>query len=308
MVIPEAWKFAPEGKGSPVKPPLESIAREGAGVGLYVFLDSQDITGVDKAILKNVDTWILGRQREKNEVERTIAQLPAPVGRRLKPAEIMRLELGHFLVASKNDVRAVYVKPQWLSVEHATIVAKTGKMDVARAYAPPRPIQQEEEDVDVGLKEENVELKRLRELEDELRTRPSAAPATTPASKENNGAPATRERVRHDLNVDVAVPTLRITERVVTLTATSEDPRGRAALLLAEGFFDSVRAVPEVCREFEARGWGKWYGGKGHSWNKMNLILWGLAEMGFLRREDKEYVVIEEAKKRIERVKESERR
>lgn len=314
VVIPEAWKFVPEGRSTPVKYPLEAIARQGAGVGVYVFLDSQDITGVDKAILKNVDTWLLGRQREKNEVERAIAQLPLTKTERPKPAEIMRLALGHFLVATGDQVRTVYVKPEWLSVEVAVKIAKTGNVSAARIFAPEKPVPDErEENIDVSLKDELADTRReLRELREENRKLREASSDSVPApaapTAERHGAAAAGERLRHELDVEVAVPTLRIRERVITLTATSEDNRGRAALLVADDFFDTARTVGDACQEFTERGWGSWIPPGGSTWNKMNRVLLDLTEMGFLRREAKSYVVIEAAKKRIERVKESERR
>jgi len=314
VVIPEAWKFVPEGRGTPVKYPLEAIARQGAGVGVYIFLDSQDITGVDKAILKNVDTWLIGRQREKNEVERAIAQLPLPRGQRPKPEEVMRLLVGHFIVATRNEVRTVYVKPAWLSAEVAAKIAKTGNVDAARIFAPDEP-EDEQEGMDVTLKEELAEERRKnRDLQDRLRKLeerdlrgPSEvrhrAPYATKVTSESGGA---APKLEYELNVDVEVPKLRLRERVVTLTATSEDNRGRAALLFADGYFDEARQVATVCKEFAARGWGTWTGGK--EWTRMNRVLLDLAEMGFLRREGKTYVAVEDAKDRIERVKERERK
>lgn len=308
VVIPEAWKFVPEGRGTPVKYPLEAIARQGAGVGVYVFLDSQDITGVDKSILKNVDTWLIGRQREKNEVERAIAQLPLPRSQRPKPEEVMRLLVGHFLVATRNEVRTVYVKPAWLSSEVAVKIAKSGNVDAARIFAPESPPSHQEEVVTVSNKEkqlerDNEELRqRLAELESFVARGQKAQKAADAAIAD--GAPG--ERVRHELDVEVTTPTLRVRERVVILTATSEDNRGRAALLFADGFFDEQRPVAAVCKEFTARGWGTWTGGK--DWTRMNRVLLDLAEMGFLRRETKTYVARADAKKRVERVKEHDRK
>lgn len=318
VVIPEAWKFVPEGRGTPVKYPLEAIARQGAGIGVYIFLDSQDITGVDKTILKNVDTWLIGRQREKNEVERAIAQLPLPKGQRPKPEEVMRLRIGHFLVATRNDVRTVYVKPAWLPDDVAAAVARSGDVDAARALAPEPEDDQED---DVTIKEELAESRREN---DELRARIRAleeqlAGDGKPAKEAPRGtgtvdvvvtepekfAAGIAERVRHELDVDVTTPVLRVRERVVTVAATSEDARGRVAILFADGFFDDVKQVPAVIKEFSARGWGEWTGGAG--WNRMNRILLEMAEMGFLRHEGKTYIAVEDAKERVERVKERER-
>ena len=43
VIVPEAWKFIPEGRSTPVKMALEGLIREGAGVENYVWMDSQDL-------------------------------------------------------------------------------------------------------------------------------------------------------------------------------------------------------------------------------------------------------------------------
>jgi hypothetical protein len=84
VVMPEAWKFIPQGRGTPVKLAAESYIRQAAGLRNFLWLDSQDIAGVEKIILKSVPLWILGVQREANEVKRTLDQIPAGI-RKPKP-------------------------------------------------------------------------------------------------------------------------------------------------------------------------------------------------------------------------------
>jgi len=76
IVIPEAWKFIPQGKGSPCKQSVEEFIRQGATNNNFLWIDSQDIAGVDKIPLKQISEWILGYQSERNEVKHTIDQLP----------------------------------------------------------------------------------------------------------------------------------------------------------------------------------------------------------------------------------------
>jgi hypothetical protein len=45
VVIPEAWKFIPQGRGTPVKLAAESFIRQAAAMGNYLWLDSQDLGG-----------------------------------------------------------------------------------------------------------------------------------------------------------------------------------------------------------------------------------------------------------------------
>jgi hypothetical protein len=101
VVVPEAWKFIPQGRGTPVKLAAESYIRQAAGLRNYLWLDSQDIAGVEKIILKSVPVWLLGVQRESNEIKRTLAQIPAGIkkpkpdaDRHTRPRRVLRL-LGH---------------------------------------------------------------------------------------------------------------------------------------------------------------------------------------------------------------------
>ncbi|MGD8777689.1 MAG: hypothetical protein PVH88_01875 [Ignavibacteria bacterium] len=114
VVIPEAWKFIPQKYSNPCKRTVESFIRQGAALNNFVFLDSQDITGVDKTILKSVSTWILGYQSEKNEVKHTLEQLPVPKSNKPKEEDIMTLKKGEFFLVTPGEVRKVYVQPVWL--------------------------------------------------------------------------------------------------------------------------------------------------------------------------------------------------
>lgn len=108
VIIPEAWESIPQGKMTPVKWVAEQFIRKGAALGNYLFLDSQDIGGIDKTPLRQVDNWLMGRMKEAHEVARILKQL---LGAKLPPEEIQTLGLGTFYAAIGNDVRKVYVLP-----------------------------------------------------------------------------------------------------------------------------------------------------------------------------------------------------
>jgi hypothetical protein len=115
--VPEAWKFIPQGRGTPVKLAAESFIRQAAGLGNYLWLDSQDIAGVEKIILKSVPVWMLGVQRESNEIKRTLAQIPAGI-KKPKPAQIATLGLGQFFVCYGTHTIKVYVQPNHSDGDH----------------------------------------------------------------------------------------------------------------------------------------------------------------------------------------------
>jgi hypothetical protein len=132
IVIPEAWKFLPQRHNNPCKYAVESFIRQGATNKNFIWIDSQDMSGVDKTPLKQISTWILGYQSERNEVKHTLDQISLP--KKSKPAEddIMNLSIGQFFLSSRDQVVKVYVQPAWMENEVAKEVA-TGKKEVSAA-------------------------------------------------------------------------------------------------------------------------------------------------------------------------------
>jgi hypothetical protein len=133
--VPEAWKFIPQGRGTPVKLAAEAFIRQAAGLHNYLWLDSQDIAGVEKIILKSVPLWILGVQREANEVKRTLAQIPAGF-KKPRPEEIATLGLGEFFVCHGKHITKVYVQPAWMSADEAKAIAR-GERSIDQAGRRP---------------------------------------------------------------------------------------------------------------------------------------------------------------------------
>ena len=135
IVIPEAWKFLPQKYNNPCKRVVEAFIRQGATNQNFVWIDSQDMAGVDKIPLKQISTWILGYQAERNEVKHTLDQISLP--KKLKPKEedIMSLRKGHFYLSSYEGVKNVYVQPVWLSDEDAIKITK-GKLNVDNIESP----------------------------------------------------------------------------------------------------------------------------------------------------------------------------
>ncbi len=135
VVIPEFWKFSPQKRGNPCKLVIEEFVRQGATNENFIWIDAQDMTGVDKTPLKQVSVWILGYQSEKNEVKHTIEQIPLPTSKKPKPDDIMRLGTGFFYLATREKTIKTYVQPFWLDDERAKKVA-LGKLKISELDAP----------------------------------------------------------------------------------------------------------------------------------------------------------------------------
>jgi hypothetical protein len=134
VVVPEAWKFIPQGRGTPVKLAAEAFVRQGAALGNYLWLDSQDLGGIDKAILRSVAVWLLGVQRESNEIKRTLDNIPA-IPSKPRPGEIATLRLGEFFACWGSERVRTYVQPAWMSETAARAVARGGA-----AGSQPKPV------------------------------------------------------------------------------------------------------------------------------------------------------------------------
>jgi hypothetical protein len=130
VIIPEAWETIPQGKMTPVKWVAQQFIRKGAALGNYLWLDSQDIGGIDKTPLRQCDNWLMGRMKEAHEVERILKQL---LGMKVAAEEIQTLPLGHFYAAIGNDVKKVYVLPVG--------VPETIGVEVARGSRTPESVR-----------------------------------------------------------------------------------------------------------------------------------------------------------------------
>ena len=139
IVIPEAWKFLPEGRGSPCKLAVLHFLKEGAIIGNYLWVDTQDLRSFDKQFTRSFDNWVLGRQRDKREIEEVMDAIPLPKRERPPPEEIKRLGIGFFLACLHDDVKRVYVQPSWLSEDEARKVA-LGEKAVAKGEPQAKPL------------------------------------------------------------------------------------------------------------------------------------------------------------------------
>lgn len=122
VIIPEAWEFIPEGRRSPVRLAAEELIRKGAAEKNYVWLDSQDIAGVAKVMLRQMEVWIFGVQRDPRELKRTLESLPDLP--RPKASDIALLGKGQFIVAYGQEVTKVYVQPAGMEDAHAQAIAR----------------------------------------------------------------------------------------------------------------------------------------------------------------------------------------
>lgn len=288
VVIPEAWEFIPQNRGSPVLLACESLIRKGGNLGNFVWLDSQDIAGVHKNVLRSVGVWIVGVQREANEVKRALGHIPGGV-RRPSVDDITGLERGRFFVCFDRVVAKVYVQPAWMDAETARDVA-LGRAEIIEAprrkrAAPKAEVQVNEKEAQ-ELREANARLteqvsrqaativdleRRLSRLAPDapLSKRPGADAPTeeAQAAQPERASPGVvdfdtiyaevKKRAAADpgvLKLLAEKPEIAVTVERKTVELTEATLLGRCAGLIAKGFFDEPTTASAAFTEFQKTG------------------------------------------------------
>ena len=132
-IIPEAWKFAPKFRGSPVRLAAEEYVREAAAMKNFLWIDSQDLAGVADVLMRQVGVWLFGVQRATREIWRALEHMPEGLpAKRPRPADIATLSKGQFYVCFGKEMYKVYVQPAWMTAAHAEAIAR-GEEDVESA-------------------------------------------------------------------------------------------------------------------------------------------------------------------------------
>lgn len=123
VILPESWKYIPQGRNSPVKMAAVSLAREGAGIGNFLWLDSQDLAGAEKEIVRQASVYLMGVQREVNEVKRALAHIPAGI-KKPRAEDLATLKRGEFFACWGSHAVRTYVQPAWMDDASAQQIAR----------------------------------------------------------------------------------------------------------------------------------------------------------------------------------------
>lgn len=305
-IIPEAWEFIPQKRGSPVKLAAEQLIRKGAAGKNYVWLDSQDLANVDKDILRQATVWILGVQREYNETKRTLSHIYAKV----KPSanDIMGLGLGQFVVCYGTTMKKVYVTPRGANMEAAADCARgilTPEQMRDSIYRPPalrinpekdeamwkekfESSQREIEELNRQIAELKETIKSWRSVKQPLPEsgpKPLLSKYAVPESAEAMYA-YIKDRASQDpelLRLLVTQPQIEFTVQRPVIELDTSTLRGRIAGLITEGYFDEPRNGNTVYNELRERR--KFPTAKPNVYRECDK----LCEMGFLTFEGTGY-------------------
>lgn len=294
-IIPEAWEFIPESRGSPVKASAVALVRKGAALGNFIWVDSQDMAGVSKEVLRGCTVWLIGAQREANEIKRNLANIPADVDKP-KPADIARLERGQFFACWKGTVKKVYVQPAWMDAETARRVSLGEKVTVRQPEPPKEEPVTPAGPIAEALNRQSADAKldRLISLM-ERQQLPAATPSALQSAREPVPAASAidveqiyqfiKARLLKEapdiLQVVLARPEIVVKVERQVIEVSGDSLRGRLALLIKNGFFDNG-----------ATGYAAWkeLGRLGINPAKVSVYtdLKELARLGFLTKENEE--------------------
>lgn len=297
VVVPEAWEFVPEGRGSPVKASAISLVRKGSGIGNRIWVDSQDMAGVDKTILRGCPVWIIGVQREANEIKRNLSNIPANI-KRPKAADIAGLDRGQFFACWADRTVKVYVQPAWMTAADAQLVAKGGLTPGGAQLLPDLESTTKEDD-EMSKADVDALRSELRELTAAVRESIAGRNSLPPAAGQvydlppNTGIDEKEALYQHFkarlmaeapglLKVLVTKPQLDVVVQRITISTNVETAHGMLAMLISEDFFKETTTGGTAYKEMKRR------------WNyKANSIrayeqLAVLVKQGFLTKEGKE--------------------
>lgn len=124
VALPEAWKFAPAQRRSPVRDAAEDFIRQGAALENFLWIDSQNISGISAVLLSQIRVWLFGVQRLRSEIEKTLDAIPDNLYPRPTAADIARLGKGEFIACFDEEMYRTYVQPAWMRPAHAEAIAR----------------------------------------------------------------------------------------------------------------------------------------------------------------------------------------
>lgn len=301
-ILPEAWEFLPQGRRSPVKLAATELVRKGSVLKNFIWLDSQDIGGVEKEILRSCPVWLIGVQREINELKRALSNIPAGVGKP-KLDELATLDRGQFFACFGKHAIKTYVQPASMWPDEAQAHARgeepprreeqpsptaPANQPAAVESAEPETFQPEPEDDQMSKEDIQAIQASIEKLAAAIGGRENGSPSSAPVG--NGDEEQLYQRFKSRLTKEAPAiiralvdrPQIHVkTERPII--QADKSVTGRCALLISEGLFDEPIPSIDVAKEFNRRGW---------KFANVNLgkSLSDLTTAGALTREGKQFV------------------
>lgn len=300
-VFPEAWEFCPRDRMTPAKSEAIAMARKGAVLGNLLLSDSQDIAGVDTVLRQAASVWLLGVQREANELKRSLAVVKSTGTAVPKPRDMATLSVGQFFACWGSNAIKTYVRPDGMSEADARGVAM-GELRVSEPIVVDDPGEPEDIEIPQSLiEEDDMASEEIRELSgkfDQLiavlgngrhsaASTPTAEPSA-PAGDEEAMFRRFRDRLIKDpavLKVLVTAPEIDMEVTRRTVSAIEDTLFGRIVKLLSRDWFDGGKTNSAVRAELKRTGPDANSGNIARELNK-------LISLGFLTNESSGFTAV----------------
>jgi len=291
VIIDEAHRFVPQGQTSGCSRDIVTFIREGRASSNWLWLADQTMTGISKDLLKQMQYWILGRQSELNEAERTVKQIPRAKSLGVNTEAIQTLGLGEFLVVSYEWAKITYIWPIWITEEIAMDVAlgkRTAKSvarlenkspgdddmawkgkytDLSKEHEQlkrdKRESDKKQKQIITGLEKKIADIEaRMVKLDEKTKSKKKDSKDTSasivgPSSKVQENPPTEEIKVPESISVETIQPKITIIVKQPPLTLNDEDVLGRVAILYADGMFpiDTWLRNNDITKGFLSHGW-----------------------------------------------------
>lgn len=122
VLTDEAPNFVSQREFNPAKSSLQRLDAQGRKTEVYGWYSGQTITGFDKANMKNLWYWVMGREMERNEAKDVHETQTHKI---LTVDEIKRLQVREFLVSTPDFTKLVRVP----EIDEKEIFSKSGRYD-----------------------------------------------------------------------------------------------------------------------------------------------------------------------------------
>ncbi|HTT74248.1 MAG TPA: hypothetical protein VMG99_08950 [Thermoplasmata archaeon] len=312
VVLPEARRFIPSDSLTPVTRAADFFSSQGAKLNLFLWVDSQALTGVNQQILRNFALLLQGVQSSDLEISRICKALDG-----VKPAMVRKLKVGDFILSTDEGVRTLHIP--LVEPKKEEIVDEEERAKFEREIAGLRNTVKELErhlQEELTSKAELVRSVAAEHARAEANARAAASNAIVAIKRGPRPGDLTRledatydtkepaERTKADLHVFTETPELTLHVKVVTIEANEDEHIGKLAKLLAEGFFDEKVSTGPIGKEYAARGWENPIAKGGGSGQALRAALRQLCQYGFMREFNGMFQAVREAKSRIRTVKE----
>jgi hypothetical protein len=106
IIVDEAPNFVNQKKYNPAKDALQTLDAQGRKPEIFGWYSGQTITGFDKANMKNLQFWIMGREMEKNEAKDVF---DTQTFKALAVDQIKRMKVREFIVSTPDFAKVVMV-------------------------------------------------------------------------------------------------------------------------------------------------------------------------------------------------------